>query len=333
MFLDIIIPQYKENEEKIKPLLDSINNQINVDFNEINVTIVNDYSDVRLSNKFLLKYKKLNICYVINDKNTGPGLARQKGVDVTDNRFIMFCDADDELFDNKSLSLIIGCLKRFQPNYLVSNIAVEAIINDKKILEIKKDRDTFPWMHGKVYKRAFLEMNNIRFSDKVRHVEDVYYTTCVIGSMNPNDIHYLDITTYKWKDNQESLTRKTKKYSYLVDIFEDFFNAPMYTYEFLCKKKSYLRYSFIAESIFAIYIALNSNIFDFEELKDMKDDYNKRLSELIKTKRNIFVLFKKEDLESLFEEEKNQLSDRSGVTELKKNLDDFLKEYIYKTEN
>ena len=33
MLLDLIIPQYNEDEAQIKYLLDSINNQKNVDFN------------------------------------------------------------------------------------------------------------------------------------------------------------------------------------------------------------------------------------------------------------------------------------------------------------
>ena len=42
MILDIIIPQYKEDESVIKNLLNSINNQKNVDFSQIKLTIVND---------------------------------------------------------------------------------------------------------------------------------------------------------------------------------------------------------------------------------------------------------------------------------------------------
>ena len=328
MFLDIIIPQYKEPEEQIKYLLDSIINQEYVDFKELNVTIVNDCSDVILSNKFLMKYKKLNICYVRNDKNTGPGLARQKGIDVTDNRFIMFCDADDELYDNKSLSVIINFLKKYQPDYLVTNIAVEATINDKKALLIKKNRDTFPWMHGKVYKRAFLNNNGIRFSEHIRHVEDMYFTSSVIGSMNPNNIHYLDVITYRWKNNNQSLTRENQKYNYLVNIFEDFFNAPKYTYEFLCKKKSPFRYSFIVEAIFGIYIVLNSNLFNYPELEEKKNDYLNRLNEFIGTKRNLFILLKIKDLEKLFNEELKQLKERNRIEKIYKNLDDFMNEYI-----
>jgi len=328
MLLDLIIPQYNEDEAQIKYLLDSINNQKNVDFNLIDVTIVNDCSNVILSDKFLSKYKKLKITYVRNDKNTGPGLARQKGVDVTDNKYIMFLDADDELYDDNVLSKIIDFIKKFQPNYLVTNIAVEAIVNNQKALIIKKNRDTFPWMHGKVYKRFFLEDKKIRFCEHIRHVEDTYYTTCVIGSINPNEIHYLDLITYRWKNNLSSLTRNKNKYSYTVSIFEDFFNAPIYTYEFLCKIKSYYRYSFLINSMFGIYIILNSNLFDYEELKKEKEDYTNKLKEYLKTKRNIFVLVKKEELEKMFNEELKQLKIRNGVETISKSLDDFIEEFI-----
>ncbi len=328
MLLDIIIPQYKEDESQVKCLLDSIANQKDVDFNEINLTIVNDCSAVKLSNKFLQKYENLKIKYIENERNTGPGLARQKGVDVTNNRYIMFCDSDDELYDDKALYHIIDFIKKRQPDYLVTSIAVEVIVDGKKALLIKKERDTFPWMHGKVYKRKFLEDNGIKFNNHIRHVEDTYYTTCVIGCMNPSEICYLDVVTYRWKNNSESLTRGSKKYNYTVEIFEDFFTSPIYTYDFLCKKKSYYRYSYLINAVFGIFIALNSNLFDYKDLNDMKENYEYRLKDYLKTKRNIFVLVKRDELEKMFEEECKQLKIRSGVKEIYKGLDDFFNEYI-----
>ena len=53
MKLQILIPQYKETEDIIKPLLDSIAIQQNVDLiHDVGVIIVNDGSDVILSDKF-----------------------------------------------------------------------------------------------------------------------------------------------------------------------------------------------------------------------------------------------------------------------------------------
>ena len=53
MKLQILIPQYKETEEVIKPLLDSLAIQQNIDFNELGAIICNDGSDVHLSQEFL----------------------------------------------------------------------------------------------------------------------------------------------------------------------------------------------------------------------------------------------------------------------------------------
>jgi len=327
MLLDIIIPQYKETEDIIKTLLDSINNQKDVDFNLINVTIVNDYSDVLLSKSFLNKYKKLNIKYLINDKNTGPGLARQKGYDNTSNKYITYIDADDELYDDLVLSKLISFIKKFQPDYLVTNIAVEGFINDKKSLIIKKNNETFPWMHGKVYKRRFIDDNKIRFSEHVRHVEDIFYTTCVVSSINVNEILYLDLITYKWKNNQLSLTRIKDEIPYEVRIFSDVFDAPKYIYEFLCKRNSKQKFSYLIQSIFAIYILLNSPF--FKDYSELKEKYNERLiKEYIKPKRNLFIIYKYEDLKNLFNNELKELSIRHQLDLSDICLDDFINEFL-----
>ena len=54
MFLDIIIPQYLEKDDKIDLLLSSINRQRGVDFNEIGIIIINDFSDVKISKELLV---------------------------------------------------------------------------------------------------------------------------------------------------------------------------------------------------------------------------------------------------------------------------------------
>ena len=53
MKLQILVPQYQETEDIIKPLLDSIEVQQNVDLkNDVGVIIVNDGTEVHLSEEF-----------------------------------------------------------------------------------------------------------------------------------------------------------------------------------------------------------------------------------------------------------------------------------------
>lgn len=326
MLLDIIIPQYSEDESVIKNLLDSILNQKNIDFNLINVTIVNDASNIRLSNEFLLNYQKLNIAYLINDKNTGPGLARQKGIDNTDNEYIMFCDADDVLVSLDVLSKIIPFLIENKPNYLVTNIDVELFLDNKKVLVLKKAKETFPWMHGKIFKREFLVKNNIRFHNDIRHLEDSYFTSCVIGTLPSNGICYLDVKTYLWKANLNSLTRANRKYSYMVDTFYDYIKCPRYVYDYLCNIKSKMRFPYFVKSSIAIYTVLNSDLFKFEELKDIRLSYLNDFFTYTKKKRNVFNLFSRDILNKMYEEEIKELKLRNNLKEIYKGLDDLLEE-------
>ena len=53
MKLQFLVPQYKETDEIIKPLLDSIAIQQQTDMDEIGVIIVNDGSEVYLSDELL----------------------------------------------------------------------------------------------------------------------------------------------------------------------------------------------------------------------------------------------------------------------------------------
>ena len=66
MKLQILIPQYEETDEIVKPLLDSIAIQQSVDFNEIGVIIVNDGSNIHLSKDFLDSYP-YKIEYYLNE--------------------------------------------------------------------------------------------------------------------------------------------------------------------------------------------------------------------------------------------------------------------------
>lgn len=328
MLLDIIIPQYSESDNVMKELLDSINNQINIDFKDIRITIVNDYSNVLISDDLINSYKNLNIKYIRTQKNGGPGLARQYGVDNTDSYYVMFIDADDVLYDNLSLSVIINFIVKNHPKYLVTNIACEANIKGKQGWIIKKGKDTFPWMHGKIYLRKFLLENNIRFSDKIRDLEDSYFTTCILGVIGLENICYLDYPTIRWKSNLSSLTRTKKKFHYTVETFDDFFYAPQYAYEFLCEHKSNYRFSYLASSLMAIYIILNSDIFNFSELLDKKNHYNDLLNEYIKKKRNIFIIIGYERLEGLYNNELKELTLRNNLKKVYKSFNDFYNSYI-----
>ena len=97
MKLQILIPQYKETFNIIKPLLDSIALQQNVNFNEIGVIICNDGSDVYLEKDKLETYPFEIQYYKCEHK--GVSATRNACLDKATAEYVMFCDADD-MFSN-----------------------------------------------------------------------------------------------------------------------------------------------------------------------------------------------------------------------------------------
>ena len=89
MLLSVIIPQYKETDKEVKRLLSSIDYQVNVNWEEVEVIIVNDCSKTLLSESMLNSFENIKPKYIKLKKNVGPGLARQAGLDAAQGEY--FC--------------------------------------------------------------------------------------------------------------------------------------------------------------------------------------------------------------------------------------------------
>lgn len=88
--ISIIIPVF--NKEKF--ICRSIDSILNQTFDDYDIIIVNDGSTDNSVRK-ILKYKDKRI-KIINQKNMGPGFARNIGIQESNSKYITFLDADDE---------------------------------------------------------------------------------------------------------------------------------------------------------------------------------------------------------------------------------------------
>ncbi len=111
MKLQMLITQYTETEDIIKPMLTSIETQQGVDLqNDIEVVIGNDGSDVKLSKDFLGSFS-----YPIKYNHYGheglPGCRKNLFNDSTAD-YVMFCDADDMFINNLALNIIFSYIEK-----------------------------------------------------------------------------------------------------------------------------------------------------------------------------------------------------------------------------
>ena len=96
--VSVIIPYFKKKEYIIKTL----NSIFNQTYKYFEVILI--YDDKNLEDYYYIKKKfkhKKNLKIVLNDKNLGAGLSRNKGIKFSKAKYISFCDSDDLWKKNK----------------------------------------------------------------------------------------------------------------------------------------------------------------------------------------------------------------------------------------
>jgi glycosyltransferase involved in cell wall biosynthesis len=148
MKLQILVPQYKETEDTIKYLLDSIEVQQNIDLkNDISVIIVNDGTDVHLTRDFLNHYT-YHIDYYLHE-HKGVSATRNSCLDYATADYVMFCDADDMFYSTNALDMIFKEIDTKQFDLLVAPFIEENHIFNQYIIRAVDHI----FIHGKVYRR------------------------------------------------------------------------------------------------------------------------------------------------------------------------------------
>ncbi len=199
--IDIIIPVFN-GHKTIKKTLLSIMMQVNI--NEINVYLIDDASKKGYDEEYNLFKDKINLTIYRLEKNMGPGYARQYGIENSDSDYILFMDSDDLLHDCFSAKKLYEAALDTQSDVIVGDMA--EIYDD----EILKYTVGFDVLHAKMYKREFLEKNNISFPN-MYNSEDLSFNNLVL--MSCPKIEYIDDFVYVYIRRDNSLTMSKDYYS------------------------------------------------------------------------------------------------------------------------
>ena len=196
--LDVIIPAYNA-KDTIFRTLSSLALQREIEFD---VHIVNDCSDYDYYDYVEYFSKYYSIEEIKLDKNVGPGGARNKGIKSTKNEYIMFIDSDDYLYTPYTLKKMLDYIKEYNGDILVSNFIYER--DNERIIKT----EDYIWLHGKIYKREFLDKYDIEFNN-TRANEDNGFNRLIL-LLNPIINYYRDIT-YVYSENPLSITRRNNR--------------------------------------------------------------------------------------------------------------------------
>ncbi|MCR4898683.1 MAG: glycosyltransferase family 2 protein [Acholeplasmatales bacterium] len=318
--LDIIIPIYNTPEEYLVRALNSINRQKGVDFKSINIIIIDDASKkIRYKKSwFKQRFPKLKITYLVNKENVGPGVARQNAIDAGNGKYITFLDSDDEFVGEYSIGKIISFMEEYNL-FKVSTSINEEVYVQKELMNIKHNNLTLQSLHALYLRRDFLSKNNIKFNDRLRRYEDLYYI-CLVNSIAGENQAFIDEITYNWKWNENSLMRNTgQEYPDLDDQIYAITEA----HKVLSEKKL-LNSRYFVSDMTLIYLIINSNIMDISTYKNFKDKFAEIFNKQIEDNIEIFEKVNNDFIEECISRNYNSLCSSYPWIEIRCNSNDFI---------
>jgi len=246
-FFSILVPHYNEPVEVIKPLLDSIAIQQNIDMNEIEVVICDDGPDaVLLPDEFLKSYP-YDIQYHREPK-ANVSVMRNKAFDYSTGEYVTWADSDDMYYTCLALWFV---KKETKTPMQVPINGVPTTVNGfdalyAVFLEEGRNpqtgetyfidrKDGFQFVHSKFFKREFLVRNGIRFGDDLSIHEDNVLNLQVQACTQ--NIKWCPVPFYLWKWRDNSVCRKDPLY--IKKTYPDLIKSSDYSLTWLVGKSKF----------------------------------------------------------------------------------------------
>lgn len=320
--VSVILPIY--NAEKY--LKKCVNSVINQTYSNLQIILVNDGSTDGSWEICQQLRTKDNRIEIYTQSNRGVSVARNKGLNVANGKWIMFVDPDDVLDNNIILELlsqvvnsstdIVACTcygfnrnKKYRARFFETSRNFSSNKEDLylQLLNVSygQSSDIFtaigvPW--GKIYRRDFLQRNHLEFDPDLRRMQDNIFN--MFAFYYANDIIYVDKPLYYYRlSNIQNYNNK--HLSELNSIFLPVIKSRYYGLKRLClfnHSRIYEGYINEAATIFVelargeFFTASNkqrANKYMRTLMKQpyFKDVFSKKNKKLIKSKKTKLKLY------------------------------------------
>lgn len=226
-YFSLIIPYHNPKINDVIRLFDSLYYQ-DINNDDLEIIVVDDNSDNKEEYQTIIKNTGLNIIFVDTDTDIHcPGNTRRAGMNHINGDWLFFCDQDD-YFEKHVLLVIMKILETFPKKPSILSTGMFSY-NQEENKYSKNYSHKQAWLHGKFYNyNDFISKYDINFKKDLKTHEDVYFNSlCASKMKNPDkEIISIDIKTYRWVENPDSLTRKaTNDRGYFFENFNDYIIA------------------------------------------------------------------------------------------------------------
>jgi len=217
--ISIVIPVYNA-EDYILRCLDSIKNQ---SYKNFEIILVNDRSSdntLDVLNRYKLINNDLDVKIFTNEKNSGPSISRNLGIEMSTGEYLFFIDADDDLVDSTALENLIN--KTYDKPDIVmgeNNFFVDGKLTVSNYHTLKNKKETYinneilngffstEWasvVWNKLYDIKFVKKNHLRFAERLLHEDELWVFQ---ASALAQKVNFVNKKTYNYYySNKGSIT-------------------------------------------------------------------------------------------------------------------------------
>ncbi len=247
--VSVIIPAYNVEDY----IVNCLNSIVNQSYKKLEIIVINDGStDDTLKKIKSVKDKRI---VLINQKNTGQSIARNKGIEKAKGKYIMFVDADD-FISNDLISKMIKIAKNdnseivycdYYKYYNASKLSYEFLVP----LELQKYKNSailsMPGPTCKLILRELIDRIDFSFPDNIIFEDNAVIPYLIANSKKTS---YLNEASYYYLQREGSSLNQNK-YS---KKFEDIFESLNILYNYFESSKILKKYHDELEYIFIEYL-------------------------------------------------------------------------------
>ncbi|MHC0444412.1 glycosyltransferase family 2 protein [Flavobacterium sp. 3-218] len=245
--ISVIVPVYNAKDY----LHDCIKSVLNQTLSECEYIFINDGSTDNSFEIIEAYQKQDNRIKLINQENKGISEARNTGIEIALGKYIGFLDNDDflkndfleKLYKNATendLDIIVSkTILGRDSKYIVKDngfdinvVFNQDFIQDKIIPNLLRVEDLFA-VWNKIYKRTFINTNNIRFPKNKVIEEDNMFNIQAFNKASK--VSFIDYAGYYYRDVADSKSRQI--------LENDYFSKALEKYQFDYKQEYNLKIS------------------------------------------------------------------------------------------
>ena len=221
--ISIIIPVHNA-EKYIEKAVQSVVEQSYTNWELFLVENGSKDSSLKISRELAEKNEKIQL---IEEKRKGVGFARNTGLDNATGEYILFIDADDYLTDSNVFQRYINIIEQTKTDIIVSNYArlwkekllpaaehsLFSVYNpDSEEFRFRGffSVGTLSYVWGKLYRKSFLDKNNIVFSDFEYAEDKLFNIQCYICGAK---YAFIKEKGYIYRKNDDSISFQYHKNS------------------------------------------------------------------------------------------------------------------------